>query len=78
MQRSASRETTLPLGGEGELHRDEWSGQPVAIDFRLFQAAELTGYLEAAGFADIRIIKRDPYDFEHPTKRLYAFPSNRQ
>jgi len=28
-------------GGEGELHRDEWYGENVSIDFRLFQAAEI-------------------------------------
>jgi SAM-dependent methyltransferase len=60
-------------GGEGELHRDEWYGEKVSIDFRLFQSAEMAGYLEAAGFQDIRIIERDPYEFEHPTKRVYVF-----
>ena len=60
-------------GGEGELHRDEWYGEKVSIDFRLFQAAEMAGYLEAAGFDDIKIIERDPYEFEHPTKRVYVF-----
>jgi SAM-dependent methyltransferase len=60
-------------GGEGELHRDEWYGEKVSIDFRLFQAAEMAGYLEAAGFVDIKIIERDPYEFEHQTKRVYVF-----
>ena len=60
-------------GGEGELHRDEWYGEKVSIDFRLFKGAEMAGYLEAAGFHDIKIIERDPYEFEHPTKRVYAF-----
>jgi ubiquinone/menaquinone biosynthesis C-methylase UbiE len=63
-------------GGAEELHRDEWYGQPVSIDFRLFQPAEMAGYLEAAGFSDIKIIERDPYEFEHPTKRMYMFASN--
>lgn len=63
-------------GGDGELHRDEWYGQPVSIDFRLFQPAEMTRYLEAAGFNEVRVIERDPYDFEHPTKRIYMFASN--
>ena len=53
-------------GGEDELHRDEWYGQPVSIDFRLFQPAEMSGYLEAAGFNDIKVVQRDPYEFEHP------------
>jgi ubiquinone/menaquinone biosynthesis C-methylase UbiE len=62
--------------GEDELHRDEWYGQPVSIDFLLFQPEEVSGYLEAAGFNEIRIIERDPYEFEHPTKRIYMFASN--
>lgn len=65
-------------GGEGELHRDEWYGEKVSIDFRLFQSEEMAGYLEAAGFQDIRIIERDPYEFEHPTKRVYVFASKPQ
>jgi len=59
--------------GEGELHRDEWYGEEVSIDFRLFQGNEMAGYLEAAGFADIEVVERPPYEFEYPTKRLYAF-----
>lgn len=63
-------------GGDGELHRDEWYGQPVSIDFRLFQPGEMAGYLETGGFTEIKIIERDPYEFEHPTKRIYMFASN--
>ncbi|MGH9872203.1 MAG: class I SAM-dependent methyltransferase [Pyrinomonadaceae bacterium] len=63
-------------GGEGELHRDEWYGETVSIDFRLFQGTEMAGYLETAGFQDIKIIERDPYEFEHPTQRIYMFASN--
>ena len=62
-------------GGEGELHRDEWYGETVSIDFRLFQGDEMSSYLEAAGFVDIKILERAPYEFEYPTKRLYAFAS---
>jgi len=62
--------------GEGELHRDEWYGQPLSIDFRLFQPAEMVGYLEAAHFQNIKIREREPYDFEHPTRRVYIFASN--
>jgi|SRR6267378_2013476 len=63
--------------GEGELHRDEWFGQPVSIDFRLFQGTEIAGYLEAAGFEEIRILERPPYEFEYPTDRIYCFASTR-
>jgi ubiquinone/menaquinone biosynthesis C-methylase UbiE len=60
-------------GGEGELHRDEWFGNTVSIDFRLFQANEMAGYLESAGFRNVCVIEREPYEFEYPTKRVYVF-----
>jgi SAM-dependent methyltransferase len=61
--------------GEGELHRDEWFGQPVSIDFRLFEATEMAGYLQAAGFENIETITREPYEFEYPTTRVYISAS---
>jgi SAM-dependent methyltransferase len=63
-------------GGEGEIHRDEWYGEPLSIDFRLFQSSEMAGYLEAANFQDIKIVEREPYGFEHPTRRIYISASN--
>jgi SAM-dependent methyltransferase len=60
-------------GGEGELHRDEWYGETVSIDFRLFQGSEMSGYLEASGFEEIEVAERPPYPFEYPTNRLYVF-----
>jgi SAM-dependent methyltransferase len=62
--------------GEGELHRDEWFGQTVSIDFRLFEATEMAGYLQAAGFESIKTTTRAPYDFEYPTTRVYISASN--
>jgi len=61
--------------GEGELHRDEWFGQTVSIDFRLFQPDEMVSYLERAGFADIVTTVREPYEFEYPTTRVYISAS---
>lgn len=59
-------------GGDEIVHRDEWYGEPVSIDFRFFEGDEMAGYLDAAGFADIRIMRREPYDFEYPTHRFYV------
>lgn len=59
-------------GGEGELHRDEWYGHPVAIDVILMTRIEMTGYLQTAGFVDAKLIERQPYEFEYPTQRMYA------
>jgi hypothetical protein len=61
--------------GEGELHRDEWYGQPVSIDVTLLTVAEVTGYLEAAGLKVDQIVERPPYEFEYPTTRVYVFAS---
>ena len=62
-------------GGEGALHRGEWYGERVSIDVTLFTREEMSGYLEAAGFEVERIVGREPYEFEYPTRRLYAFGS---
>jgi len=59
-------------GGEGELHRDEWYGKPVAIDVTLMSAGEMLRNLKDAGFTEVRIAEREPYEFEYPTRRMYA------
>lgn len=59
--------------GEGELHRDEWYGKPVSIDVTLMTTDEMTWYLRSAGFDEVEIREREPYEFEHPTRRMYAF-----
>lgn len=60
-------------GGEGELRREEWYGQPVAIAVTLFGTEEMAVYMEAAGFAVERMVEREAYEFEYPTRRVYAF-----
>ena len=60
-------------GGEGELHRDQWYDMPVSIDICLFEREEMAGNLEAAGFEVERIVDREPYESEYPTRRVYAF-----
>ena len=59
-------------GGEGMLHRDEWYDKPISIDVTLFGSDEMSGYLESAGFEDVAIVEREPYEFEYPTPRVYA------
>ena len=59
-------------GGEGELRRELWYDKPVSIEITLFQPEEMAGYLAAAGFEVERIAAREPYEFEYPTRRLYA------
>jgi SAM-dependent methyltransferase len=59
--------------GEGHLHRDVWYDQPVSIDVTLFEKGEMAGYLESTGFEVERVFEREPYEFEYPTRRIYAF-----
>ncbi|MCA1614673.1 MAG: class I SAM-dependent methyltransferase [Acidobacteria bacterium] len=60
-------------GGGGELHRDRWYDKPVSIGVTLFEKEEMSGYMEAAGFEVERVVEREPYEFEYPTRRVYAF-----
>lgn len=60
-------------GGIGELHREQWYGKRVSIDVTLLDKDEMTGYLKAAGFDVDKIVEREPYEFEYPTRRVYAF-----
>jgi SAM-dependent methyltransferase len=59
-------------GGEGTMHRDEWYHKPISIDVTLFEGAEMVRYLEDAGLHVEDIVEREAYEFEYPTRRLYA------
>ena len=59
-------------GGDGQVHAEEFVGEPVSVDATLFSAAELTAAIEAAGCRVEEVVERPPYDFEHPTTRLYV------
>ena len=59
-------------GGDGQLHADEFVGEPVAVDATLFSAAELTAAIEAAACTVEEVVERSPHAFEHPTTRLYV------
>ena len=55
--------------GEGEIHRNEWFGQPVAVHVTLFTSAEMTKAMDTAGFRIGEVLERDPYEFEYPSRR---------
>jgi SAM-dependent methyltransferase len=58
--------------GTEPVHRDEWWGHEVSIDFLFFQTGEVTGALEAAGFTVESAAERDPYpEVEYPSRRAY-------
>ena len=59
--------------GSDVLHRDEWWGHAVSVDFLFLQPDEVTAALESAGFIVERVLQRDPYpDVEFPSRRGYV------
>src|SRR5580704_9564054 len=60
-------------GGIGSLHADQMLGHDVSLDATLFSLEELTGLVEAAGFAVVEAHDREPYEEERPTQRLYVW-----
>jgi SAM-dependent methyltransferase len=65
-------------GGTGTIHRDEFLGQPVGFEATLFSLGEIVSLVESAGFWVDDARQRSPYEFEHPTPRIYvgAHPLN--
>ena len=61
--------------GQEIIHRDEWWGKEVSLDFIFFEREEMKGYLKKAGFELQEVIERDPYaeDVEHQSRRAYIF-----
>jgi ubiquinone/menaquinone biosynthesis C-methylase UbiE len=63
--------------GDETIHKDEWWGQQVCIDFFFFQTREMLASLNAAGLAVVQVIERDPYPgVEHQSRRAYIFARN--
>jgi SAM-dependent methyltransferase len=61
--------------GQEIIHRDEWWGKAVSLDFIFFEREEMKAYLMTAGFELQEVIERDPYaeDIEHQSRRAYIF-----
>lgn len=60
--------------GRETIHRDEWWGKEVSLDFNFFETEEMKGQLKAAGFELREVIERDPYpEVEYPSRRAYIF-----
>lgn len=61
--------------GDEVLHEDELWGQPISMDFFLFQPSAIRQYLEAAGLAVDEIVEREPYapEVEYQSRRAYVF-----
>ncbi len=64
--------------GTGVVHRDEWFGKEVSIDFLFFEKDEMKDYVKRAGLVLEEVIERDPYpDFEYPSRRAYIVARKR-
>jgi SAM-dependent methyltransferase len=59
--------------GQETVHRDEWWGEEVSIDFNFLETVEIKEHLEASGFALEEVIERDPYPEEYRSRRAYIF-----
>lgn len=58
-------------GGAGEIHSTEMMGEPVDVTATLFEGEEMAGYARAAGFTDVNVQERPPYEFEYQSRRIY-------
>lgn len=64
---------TFHIGRE-VVHRDEWWGKEVSLDFIFFETEEMKAYLKTAGFELTEAIERDPYaDVEYQSRRACLF-----
>ncbi len=59
--------------GQEIIHRDEWWGKEVSLDFIFFETGEMKKSLEASGFVLREVIERDPYAEEYQSRRAYIF-----
>ncbi len=60
-------------GGEGEVQRQDWFGEEVMVSATLFGEDEMVRYTREAGFTILDLLERPPYDFEHPSLRVYLY-----
>lgn len=59
--------------GQQIVHRDEWWGKAVSLDFICFETEEMKDHLKLVGFELQEVIERDPYPEEYPSRRAYIF-----
>jgi len=64
--------------GDEIIHRDEFFGEQVDIDFYFFKTNAIVRLLKETGFGIIDAIERYPYEgAEHPSKRAYLWVEKR-
>jgi SAM-dependent methyltransferase len=63
--------------GTEVIHRDEWFGKKVSVDFQFFETEEMKNYIQQSGLILEEVIERDPYQTEYPSRRAYIFARRR-
>jgi SAM-dependent methyltransferase len=59
--------------GREVVHRDEWWGKLVDLDFRFLVTSEVQEALVSADFKVLEAVERSPYPEEYPSRRGYVF-----
>jgi ubiquinone/menaquinone biosynthesis C-methylase UbiE len=60
--------------GDEKVHRDEFFGKQVDIDFYFFQSGEVLNMLKSMSFMVLDAVERYPYEtVEYPSKRAYLW-----
>src|SRR6476620_1762580 len=59
--------------GSGVLRADNFLDTRAVLDFRFFEPDQVRTALISAGFAQIDVRVREPYEIEYPSKRCYVF-----
>ena len=64
---------TSDASGKRELRETEMWGEQVLLDFWFYDAAEMAGYLEQAGYSVEEVVEREPYapEVEYQSRRAY-------
>lgn len=62
--------------GSEVVHRDEWWGHEVSLDFHLLEIPAVETAMSSAGFAVEARLERTNYPDEHPTRRAYLLGRN--
>jgi ubiquinone/menaquinone biosynthesis C-methylase UbiE len=59
--------------GNETIHRDEWWGKEVNVDFAFFEVEEMKNYIQKAELQLNEVMQREPYTEEYPSQRAYIF-----
>jgi SAM-dependent methyltransferase len=58
--------------GDGRQHFDSYKGMAIDVELHLRSPEAFAAHVGAAGFTIERVEVREPYPFEHATRRLYV------